>query len=313
MTRDTPPLGFATSGLVRHTSERGDEALARWAHDPQALTLLFAGEIPVFRQTPGGATALHPNAASADVAITTRAYLGTMDDVPILVAGAPADALEALAARPDCFSLDLRSAATRYLVPEEELGALALAKSLLAWHARHGYCANCGAPTRLSASGFRRECAACGAQHFPRTDPVVIMLVTRGERCLLGRQARFPAGNYSCLAGFVEPGETVEDAVRRETFEEAGIRVGSVRYALSQPWPFPSSLMLGCVAEATTEAITIDADELEDARWFGRDELRAMLADRHPQGLRVPPPVAIARHLVELFVADAAVTPRDER
>lgn len=298
---DAPPLGFATSGLVRHTSEHGDGALVRYAHDPEALTVLFAGETPILRKTEAGIGALHVQGTLADVPVTTRAYLGTLDGAPVLASGAPADALEGLCAREGALARDLRSLATEGLVPEPQIGILALAKSLLAWHARHGFCANCGAPTRLSASGFKRECDACGAQHFPRTDPVVIMLVTHGERCLLGRQARFPAGSYSCLAGFVEPGETMEDAVRRETFEEAGIRVGAVSYDLSQPWPFPSSLMLGCIAQATSETIIIDADELEDARWFSRDEVRTMLAGAHPDGLRVPPPVAIAHHLVRLF------------
>lgn len=299
--RDTPPLGFATSGLVRHTSERGDDALARFGGDPDALSVLFAGDVPILAAGPAGATALHRNGTLAGLEPVCRAYLGTIDGVAVLATGVAADQVEALGSQPGLRALDLRSTATQGLVPQAELGALALAKSLLSWHARHGFCANCGAPTALSASGFRRDCAACGTQHFPRTDPVVIMLVTDGDRCLLGRQARFPAGNYSCLAGFVEPGETMEDAVRRETFEEAGVRVGAVSYALSQPWPFVSSLMLGCIARAETTDLVIDRDELEDARWFARAEVRAMLGNTHPGGLRVPPPVAIAHHLVRRF------------
>jgi NAD+ diphosphatase len=180
----------------------------------------------------------------------------------------------------------------------DELGILAMAKSLLDWHRRHRFCANCGAPTAMAQAGFRRDCAACGAQHFPRTDPVVIMMIVRGEHCLLGRQARFVPGSYSCLAGFLEPGETIEDAVRRETFEESGIRVGAVSYGLSQPWPFPSSIMIGCVGEALTETIVMDREELEDARWFSRQEVRLMLSRHHPDGLMIPPPVAIAHHLI---------------
>jgi len=298
----SPPLGFALNGLVRHTSEHGDAALERHRDDPEALTALFCGDTPILREAEGGRRALHPHAVLEGVSIAAQIYLGSLDGAPVLATATGEDALEALAARPGCFALDLRSVATQGLVPEREIGLLAQAKSLLSWHARHRFCANCGAPTAPTASGFRRDCAACGAQHFPRTDPVVIMLVTHGDRCLLGRQARFPAGNYSCLAGFVEPGETVEDAVRRETFEEAGVRVGTVSYALSQPWPFPSSLMLGCVGEALGDALAIDRDELEDARWFHRDEVRLMLESAHPQGLRVPPPVAIAHHLVRLFL-----------
>ncbi len=172
-------------------------------------------------------------------------------------------------------------------VSPDDLGALAEGKALLFWHAKHRFCANCSLPTVASAGGWRRECASCGTHHFPRTDPVVIMLAIDGERCLLGRQPRFPAGMYSCLAGFLEPGETIEDAVRREIAEEAGIATGTVTYLGSQPWPFPASLMIGCMVEAASTEITIDRQELEDARWFTRDEVKAMLAGRHPKGSRV--------------------------
>ena len=164
-------------------------------------------------------------------------------------------------------------------------------------------CANCGAPTQPAQAGFRRDCAACSAQHFPRTDPVVIMLITRGNRCLMGRQPRFVEKMYSCLAGFLEPGETIEDAVRRETFEEAGIRVGAVRYMTSQPWPFPSNIMIGCIGEALTEEITFDGEELEDARWFTKDDVRRMLAGTHEQ-YAAPSPIAIANHLVREWVKE---------
>ncbi|MGJ3263316.1 MAG: NAD(+) diphosphatase [Salinarimonas sp.] len=304
MPNTNPPLGFSVNGLVRHTSEHGDAALARHAGDPDALSVLFCGDTPLLRREGDGLGSLHPQPSLAGLDVTVQVYLGTLDGRAVLATAAPADALEAIATRPGVEPHDLRGLATRGLVPEREIGLLAQAKSLLSWHGRHGFCANCGAPTRVSASGYRRDCEACGAQHFPRTDPVVIMLITHGDSCLLGRQARFPSGNYSCLAGFLEPGETVENAVRRETFEEAGVRVGAVSYALSQPWPFPSSLMLGCVGEALGDALTIDREELEDARWFTRAEVRLMLDGAHPDGLRVPPPVAIAHHLVRLFVAE---------
>ena len=139
-------------------------------------------------------------------------------------------------------------------------------------------------------------------QHFPRTDPVVIMLAIDGERCLLGRSGRFAANSWSCLAGFVEPGETIEEAVRREVREEAGVVVGNVKYFRSQPWPFPSSLMIGCHARAISREITVDRNELEDARWFSRAEVAAMLVGRHPHGLTTPPPVAIAHHLIRAWV-----------
>ncbi len=155
----------------------------------------------------------------------------------------------------------------------------------------------------LSGGGFRRECPSCSAHHFPRVDPVVIMLVRRGDTCLLGRGPHFRPHMYSCLAGFLEPGETIEDAVRREVFEETQIRVGAVTYRTSQPWPFPSSLMMGCAAEALDEVIVTDPSELEDARWFSRADVAAMLAGTHPEGILAPPPMAIANYLMRAFVA----------
>jgi NAD+ diphosphatase len=192
------------------------------------------------------------------------------------------------------------------LVAPEHLPPLAEAKAMLQWHMRHRFCANCGAPTAPACAGWKRECPACKVEHFPRTDPVVIMLAIDGERCLLGRQTRFVASTYSCLAGFMEPGETIEDAVRRETREEAGIVCGRVRYFATQPWPFPMSLMIGCHAEATSTTITIDREELEDARWFDRSEAAAMLMRKHPDGLITPPPIAIAHHIIRAWVDGGA-------
>ena len=154
--------------------------------------------------------------------------------------------------------------------------------------------------------GWQRDCTACGAQHFPRVDPVAIMLVEHDGRLLLGRNTRFPPGSYSALAGFVEPGETIEEAVAREVFEEAGVRVRDVRYVASQPWPFPSQLMIGCHALADDDALAIDTTELEDARWFSREETAAMIVRRHPQGLITPPPSAIAHHIIRAWVEDGA-------
>jgi NAD+ diphosphatase len=304
-TRPTSPsLGFALNGLIRHTSERGSEALERHRNDPDALTVLLAGDIPILRRGSEGLTALHRRSAIDGLEIHEQAYLGTFDDRHVLASLTDAGIAESWANRPEIMTLDLRSIATQGLIPEREVGMMAEAKSLLSWHARHRFCANCGAPTKPTCSGFRRDCDACGAQHFPRTDPVVIMLITHEDRCLLGRQARFPAGNYSCLAGFVEPGETIEEAVRRETFEESGVRVGEVSYMMSQPWPFPSSLMIGCRGEALGDALEIDHEELEDARWFSRADLELMVRDEHPDGVRTPASVAIAYHLVRSFLRD---------
>ena len=167
--------------------------------------------------------------------------------------------------------IDVRSAATG--CEQGEAAILAQARAMLDWHARHGFCAVCGRPSTMGDGGYSRKCdnGDCGAMHFPRTDPVTIMLVLDGERCLLGRQKIFAPKSYSALAGFMEPGETIEEAVRREVWEEVGIRVGAVRYVFSQPWPFPSSLMIGCHGDALSTEINIDAEELEEARWFQRD------------------------------------------
>lgn len=206
---------------------------------------------------------------------------------------------------------DLRSVAV--LLPPGESGIVAQARSLLSWHARHGFCAACGAVTEMARGGAMRRCVrpTCAAQHFPRVDPVVIMLVVRGDKCLLGRQAFFPPGMYSALAGFIEPGETLEAAVRREVMEEAGIKVGRVDYARSQPWPFPSSLMIGCVAEGLTDEITIDPNELETAGWYSKSEVAAALKRGNPfdqegetDDLYLPPTIAIAHHLLKDWVAE---------
>lgn len=185
------------------------------------------------------------------------------------------------------------------LDPQDAADA-ATAKGILEWHRTHRFCARCGQPSAIENGGWRRVCGACGGQHFPRTDPVVIMLITHGDRVLLGRQPFWPEGMHSLLAGFVEPGETLEAAVRRETAEEAGVPVGRVRYLASQPWPFPASLMFGCAGEALDDRITLDEKELESALWVPRAELIEALAGRHP---RIAParPGAIARTILSAW------------
>jgi len=184
-------------------------------------------------------------------------------------------------------------------LPPEDAGIAAQARHLIDWHARHRYCPACGSKTRPKDAGHARLCTSsgCAQEHFPRTDPVVIMLAIHDDRCLLGRQASWPSPFFSALAGFVEPGETLEEAVRREVREETGVEVGAVRYQASQPWPFPASLMLGCRAEATRAAIRVDGAELEDARWFSREQVLAALQSP-TQELAVPPPLAIAHQLI---------------
>jgi len=174
------------------------------------------------------------------------------------------------------------------------------ARSLVDWHARHRFCARCGAPTKPTKGGWQRHCDNCGADHFPRTDPVTIMLVEHEDKLLLGRQPRFPPRMYSALAGFVEPGETISEAVAREVWEEAGLKVRDVRYIASQPWPFPSQLMIGCTSVTDDPTLNIDTTELEDARWFTREELLAARAagEAGTDLLYFPRPFAIAHHLV---------------
>ncbi len=198
-------------------------------------------------------------------------------------------------------AMELRAAAAQ--MTSSSAAVLGQARSLLAWHSRHQRCSVCGSKTYSVKGGYQRTCESetCKSEHFPRTDPVVIMLVIDGDRCLLGRQSRFPAGFYSSLAGFVEPGESIEEAVAREVFEEAGVRVSRVRYVASQPWPFPSSLMIGCFAEATSTAITMDPTELEDAKWFTKAEARAALAGNGP--FKCSPPFAIAYNLLSAWAA----------
>ncbi len=186
-------------------------------------------------------------------------------------------------------------------LPAGDAAIAAQARAMVDWHRRHGHCAECGGHTRAVQGGANRICFECQTEHFPRTDPVAIAVVVKGDRCLLGRGPGWPDGMYSALAGFIEAGESLEDAARREVLEETGVRVGAVRYLRSQPWPFPSSLMIGCIAEAESEEIEIDPAELDDAKWFSRDALRAALAGKR-EDLHVPPPFAIAHHLIRAWV-----------
>jgi NAD+ diphosphatase len=172
---------------------------------------------------------------------------------------------------------------------------------MIDWHQRHGFCPRCGAPTALVDAGYRRLCGSCNAEHFPRVDPVVIMLATYGEECLVGRGTQFPAGMFSALAGFIEPGETIEEAVQRELMEEAAVKVTDVTYYATQPWPFPSSLMIGCFARASSREARPDANEIAEVRWIERDTARELIRGRAIAGIRVPPPVAIAHHLIKAW------------
>ena len=200
--------------------------------------------------------------------------------------------------------VDLRALAMQGIAPSQDLSLMGLAKALAHWHDQTRCCGHCGGTTLVKDGGWRRKCWACGQDHFPRTDPVVITLIvdTAADRCLLGHEARFQENMWSTLAGFLEPGEDIENAVRRETFEEAGIKVGEVRFHSTQPWPFPHSLMIGCIAYAETTELNIDHNEIQDARWFPRTEVAEMLAGTHKANLWVPGKQAIARSLITSFV-----------
>lgn len=300
--------GFAGNRLDRLAARRDEaEFIASLASDSSARCFVFAGDIPLLKQMEDAVDPLFTFAEAARLGKSGElAFLGQIDEDggrrSLFAQLVEVDLEAAALSQAGLAAIDLRTLATRGFLPADLIGALAQAKSLLYWHERHRFCSNCGAPTQVVAAGWRRDCAACKAQHFPRTDPVVIMLVTDGQSCLLGRQPRFPPGMYSCLAGFLEGGETLEDAVRREISEESGLMTGRVTYVASQTWPFPSSLMLGCIAEAASSDLTVDHKELEDARWFSRNEILLMLDKSHPEGLFCPPKLAIAHLLIRTWV-----------
>ncbi|MCJ8140403.1 NAD(+) diphosphatase [Falsirhodobacter halotolerans] len=277
-------MAFAAGGLARMAHRRAT-APADWA------VALHGGQIAVV----GNRLLVLPVADMPETA--ARLYLGEIDGRSLHAVDLPAPpALPAGAA-----FTELR-AAMRHL-PPAEAEAAATAKALAHWHRMHGFCSACGVPSVMAAGGWHRDCPACGTRHFPRTDPVVIMLVRRGDRALLGRSPGWRPGMYSCLAGFVEPGETLEAAVRREVAEETGVAVGAVRFVHSQPWPFPSSLMLGCVADALSDAITVDPEELEDAFWADRTAAARMMAGADDT-VTMPGEGTIARDLILRWLAD---------
>ncbi|HEY1452359.1 MAG TPA: NAD(+) diphosphatase [Roseiarcus sp.] len=318
-------LGFVVDWFDRGSYRREDPVeVARLRGRTDARALLVARDMPILRSTANGLDALMPiNEIGALGGAEVEALLGLLPDgAPVFIALLADESVElrsdasdgfldrrvlVVPGREDLKLIDLRSIAIGGLVPPDQAAMLAAAKALMNWHAHHRFCSNCGALTGVAVAGWRRDCPVCKATHFPRTDPVVIMLAVDGDVCLLGRQPRFPKGMYSALAGFVEPGETIEAAVRREICEEAGVVCGTVRYFASQPWPFPASLMIGCFAEARGRAVKVDHVELEDARWFSREETIAMLEKRHPDRIAAPMPMAIAHHLVKQWAYEGVV------
>jgi NAD+ diphosphatase len=276
---------FSGAALDRAAARRRDpQWLEARRVDPGARSVVMSDDGVV---VDNGRLAMEPPAADA-------VFLGLLGEQPVF-------AHHIGAADPERgHAAGLREAATE--LPAGEAALAAYAGSLLAWHRRHRFCANCGQPTEPRDAGHERHCPACEAHHFPRTDPVVIVRVTDGEDgILLGRQARWPEGRFSLLAGYVEPGETLEEAVRREVLEESGVALDSVAYVSSQPWPFPSSLMLGFSAVAERGRPAPGDDELAEVRWFEREEVERAARGEGP--LRLAPPYSIARRLIDAWLA----------
>lgn len=306
---------FGGSGLDRAAQLRGDpERLAAMAQTGRILPVWRGKPLCLMGEGLGWVDAVSPVLAKAGPLV----FLGLDEGRAVFAADisdwSPEAGAEAVeqgfldttqqrhpALDPQYCFAELRAVMAGLAPRDAELAATA--KAVLHWHRSHGFCSACGAASDMAEGGWQRRCPACGASHFPRTDPVVIMLVTRGNSVLLGRNAVWPEGMFSLLAGFVEPGETVEAAVRREVREETGVQIGAVRYLASQPWPFPASLMLGCAAEATSEQITLDPAELEDACWISREEMVTVMAGRHPR-IRPARPGAIAHFLIANWLAD---------
>lgn len=293
-------VGFAGNMIDRQSEKRSDDsAILALAEASSRIMLVRSGRI-YLKSGPGGfdpwfsqGEAEAFEAGFGDAVLLGRDGRGA---VLALSAGVEADAL------PEGFkAIDFRSVYTQGLIDAEALGALAQGAALVAWHVSHRFCGVCGNPTETRAGGYKRVCPSCKTEHFPRTDPVAIMLAVTPEKCLLGRSPRFPPTMYSCLAGFIEHGETIENAVRREILEESGIRIGRVVYHASQPWPFPYSLMIGCYGEALNDDIVPDTAELDDCRWFSRAEARQIVAGTHPDGVTMPPRMAIAHHLIKAW------------
>jgi NAD+ diphosphatase len=293
-------VGFAGNRIDRQSENRSEDSLEAALRDSNVRLILTRGGRMHLKQAGEGFDGyFSPDEAKALGAKLEHAVLlGRSVSGPVVAAPAglePDDLPEGMKA------IDFRSVYIQGLVGAETLGELGQGASLLHWNHTQRFCGRCGARTEMRIGGYKRVCTGCNAEHFPRTDPVAIMLAVTRDHCLLGRSPHFPPGMYSALAGFIEPGETIEQAVRRETLEEAGIRLGRVVYHASQPWPFPHSLMIGCFGEAISDDIRFDGNELEDCRWFPREEVHAILAGTHEAEIRCPPPGAIAHHLIRAW------------
>ena len=307
---DTLPLpepsslvGFSRNSLIRDSENRSEESLSSALESPDSRYFLFTGNRVILRKSTETQVIFDRDTLSRfDAVLEAAVLLGDAKDGPRIAVPCKVDP-ETL--EEPWTSYDLRSLLYSGSVGEEDAGAIAQAGSLLHWNFMNRYCGRCGTKSEPRIGGYKRECPSCGSLVFPRTDPVVIMLPVQGDRCVMGRSPHFPPGWFSTLAGFVEPGETIEDAVRRETFEESGIEVGRVRYHASQPWPFPHSLMIGIHCEAVSDAIHFDEKELEDCRWFTREEVKLMTREEHPDGFICPPNRAISTALIQFWAENS--------
>jgi NAD+ diphosphatase len=290
------PLALAHPGLDRAAHHRLDEAwlAAAWSHPTTRVFVVSGGQVLVEDTDEGPRLVMTPS-FDAPPTEAHRYFLG-IDEDGVRYFALQKDAL------PGRIDADERPAGLREvggLLPPDEASLMVHAVALENWQRMHRFCSRCGERTVIAAAGHIRRCPACGAEHYPRTDPAVIMLVTDAEdRALLGRQVHWPEGRFSTLAGFVEPGESIEQAVVREVAEEAGVTVGAVSYVASQPWPFPSSLMLGFMAVATSSDIEVDGDEIHEARWFSREEYRKAIEAGE---VLAPYGISIAARLIELW------------